>query len=272
MIFNGKLFNEKWKIKEMKSQFEEIKKIIFKAGEIFKEGFYSSKNITLKGKKDLVTEYDIKIEEFLKDEFEKFDYSIIAEESIQEEFCNSIIIDPIDGTTNFAHKIPHCCISVGVYENKKPKLAFVYNPILDEFYSAIAGEGAYKNGSKISVSKNDYFGRALIATGFPYSSADNKDDLDLIIKRLYNILPRCQDIRRFGSAALDLCYVAEGLTDGFYEINLKPWDVSAGILIVKEAGGEISNDSGKYFDMFDDKCIVATNGLIHNELLKNFDI
>jgi len=250
------------------NEFKEFKEIILKAGDIFKEGFYSSKEITLKGKKDLVTEYDIKIEEFLKKEFEKFDYSIIAEESVKDEFGNSIIIDPIDGTTNFAHQIPHCAISVGVYENKKPKYAYVYNPVLNEFYTAIRGEGAYKNDVKIYVSSNDYFQRALIGTGFPYSSADNTEDLDLVIKRLHNILPKCQDIRRLGSAALDLCYVAEGKYEGFYEINLKSWDVSAGILIVKEAGGVISNDKGIEFDMFSDKCIVASNGLIHSKLLK----
>jgi len=256
--------NGKLRIKE----FEEFKEIILEAGEIFKEGFYSPKEITLKGKKDLVTEYDVKIEEFLKEKFKNFGYSIIAEESIQEEFNNSIIIDPIDGTTNFAHQIPHCAISVGVYENKKPKYAFVYNPILNEFYTAIRGDGAYKNSEKINVSKNDYFQRALIGTGFPYSSADNTDDLDLVIKRLHKILPKCQDIRRLGSAALDLCYVAEGKYEGFYEINLKPWDVSAGMLIVKEAGGLVSNGAGKEFDMFNDKCIVASNGLIHKELIQ----
>ena len=255
------------------NEFEEFKEIILKAGEIFKEGFYSPKEITLKGKKDLVTEYDVKIEEFLKEGFKNFGYSIIAEESEKGEFNNSIIIDPIDGTTNFAHQIPHCAISVGVYENKKPKYAFVYNPVLNEFYTAISGEGAYKNGEKIQISKNDYFQRALIGTGFPYSSADNTEDLDLVIKRLHNILPKCQDIRRLGSAALDLCYVAEGKYEGFYEINLKPWDVSAGMLIVREAGGMISNDKGMEFDMFSDKCIVASNGLIHSKLLEllNFD-
>jgi myo-inositol-1(or 4)-monophosphatase len=254
----------------VKVKCNEFKEIILKAGEIFKEGFYSSKEITLKGKKDLVTEYDVKIEEFLKEKFSRFDYSIIAEESVKDEFCDSIIIDPIDGTTNFAHQVPHCCISVGVYENKKPKFAFVYNPILEEFFTAVAGDGAYKNGKKIKVSKMNDFQRALIATGFPYSSAENRDDLDLVINRLHTLLPHCQDIRRFGSAALDLCYVAEGMFDGFYEINLKPWDVSAGMLIVKEAGGIVSNEKGEEFDMFNDKTIVASNGIIHKEFLSYF--
>ncbi len=249
--------------------FNEIKEIILKAGEIFKEGFYSSKDITLKGKKDLVTEYDVKVEEFLKESFFKFDYSIIAEESVKDEFNNSIIIDPIDGTTNFAHQVPHCAISVGIYEEKKPKYAFVYNPILEEFFYAIRGDGAFLNGEKIKVSEGDYFQRALIATGFPYSSAENKEDLEIVVNRLHNILPACQDIRRLGSAALDLCYVASGRFEGFYEINLKPWDVSAGILIVEEAGGAVSNEFGEEYDMFKDKCIVASNGKIHKEFLSH---
>ena len=262
--------NEKLK---MKNEFNEFKEIIIKAGEIFKEGFYSSKSVTLKGKKDLVTEYDVKIEEFLKEKFAKFNYSIIAEESVKDEFDTSIIIDPIDGTTNFAHKVPHCCISVGVFENKKPKFAFVYNPILEEFFYAIKGGGAYKNDEKINVSTANNFQRALISTGFPYSGADNRDDLMWVVNRIKNILPACQDIRRFGSAALDLCYVAEGIVDGYYEINLKPWDVSAGMLILKEAGGVVTNIEGMEYDMFKDRCIVASNGFIHKELLSklNFD-
>lgn len=258
----------------MRDEIQEFKNIVLQAGEIFKEGFYSTKSVTLKGKKDLVTEYDVKIEEFLKKGFEEFGYSIIAEESVKEDFCDSIIIDPIDGTTNFTHKIPHCAISVGVYENKRPKYAFVYNPILNEFYFAKKGGGAFKNGLKINVSDSDNFQRALIATGFPYTSAESEKDLQIVIKNLKAVLPKCQDIRRLGSAALDLCYTAEGLYEGFYEINLKPWDVSAGILILQEAGGVVTDANGTQYDMFNDKCIVASNGLIHDKLvdLINIDI
>ncbi len=247
----------------------EFIKIIKKAGEIFKEGFEKRVEIHSKGIKDLVTDYDIKVEKYLIKEFNKFnEYTIIAEETLQERFFNSIIIDPIDGTTNFAHQIPHCAISVGVYENKFPKYAIVYNPILNELYYAKKGEGAYKNGQKIMVSCQDDFQRSLIATGFPYSSAENEKDLKWVVNKLSHILPRCQDIRRLGSAALDLCYVAEGKYEGFYEINLKPWDVSAGMLIVKEAGGIISDAYGNNFNMFEDRCIVASNGLIHEELIE----
>ena len=247
----------------------EFIEIVKKAGEIFKEGFEKKVEIHSKGIKDLVTEYDVKVEKFLIKEFEKYpEYSIIAEESIQEKFDNSIIIDPIDGTTNFAHQIPHCAISVGVYENRHPKYGIVYNPVLNELYYAKKGEGAYKNGKRISVSHQKCFQRSLIATGFPYSSAENEDDLKWVINKLNHILPRCQDIRRLGSAALDLCYVAEGKYEGFYEINLKPWDVSAGMLIVTEAGGIITNDCDDLYDMFKDRCIVASNGEIHDELIE----
>ena len=242
--------------------------IVKEAGEIFKEGFYKGVSVSHKGTKDLVTEYDIKVEKFLIERFSKFDYTIIAEETLQEKFENSIIIDPIDGTTNFAHKLPFTAISVGIYEKKLPKYAIVYNPVLDELFYAIKGEGAFKNGKKISVSKEDDFQQALISTGFPYSSAENEEDLKWVITKLKHILPRCQDIRRFGSASLDLCYVAEGKFEGFYEINLKPWDVSAGILIVHEAGGIVSNEYGNTYNMFEDKCIVASNGYIHKEFIE----
>ena len=243
--------------------------IILKAGEIFIEGYNKKLEIHSKGIKDLVTDYDVKVENFLIKEFkEKFpEYAIIAEESIQEKFDNSIIIDPIDGTTNFAHHIPHCAISVGVYEKKEPKYAVVYNPILKELFYAKKGEGAFKDGKKIGISTQNDFQRSLIATGFPYSSAECEEDLKWVINKLNHILPRCQDIRRLGSAALDLCYTAEGKYEGFYEINLKPWDVSAGMLIVNEAGGMISNEFGNNYDLFEDKCIVASNGIIHNEII-----
>ncbi len=243
--------------------------IIKEAGAIFKEGYFSlDKSVSFKGKKDLLTKYDVAVEEFLIKQFSKLPFNIIAEESQKDIFGNSIIIDPIDGTTNFVNQLPFCAISVGVFENKEPLYGFVYNPILDEFFYAQKNKGAFLNGKEIFVSDNSDFQRALISTGFPYSGAENKDDLEWVIERLEKILPNCQDIRRYGSASLDLCYVAKGSYDGFYEINLNPWDVSAGSLIVREAGGVVSNDSGKAYNMFEDRCIVASNGKIHKEFLE----
>jgi len=251
-------------------------KIVKKAGKILKKGYSSSKEVEFKAKKDLVTKYDVAVENFLKKEFKKVfkKFNIIAEESdnLNIEFKNSIIIDPIDGTTNFVNSVPHTAISVGVYKNKKPYMGIVYNPILDELYFAKNKKGAFLNGKKIKVSKETALQKALIATGFPYSSAENTKDLKDIVKKIEHILPACQDLRRLGAASIDLCMVARGVFEAYYEMNLKPWDVSAGIIILKEAGGQVSTINGEEFDMFKDKYIVATNGKVHNKLLDILDI
>lgn len=255
---------------------KELVKIIKKAGKILKRGFYSDKELTFKGKKDLVTKYDVAVEEYLKKEFSKCfkDFNIIAEESDNSkvEFNNSIIIDPIDGTTNFVNGVPHTAISVGVYKNKMPYIGVVYNPILDELYVAKSGKGAYLNGKKISVSIEDKLQTSLIATGFPYSSSENRDDLIDVVKRIEKLLPHCQDLRRLGSASIDLCMVSKGVFEAYYEMNLKPWDVAAGIIILAEAGGKITNIDGNEFDMFNDKYLVASNNKIHDQLLSKLDI
>lgn len=249
--------------------------IIKEAGEILKEGYFTNKDVNFKAKKDLVTKFDVGIEDFLKDKFLKefIDFNVIAEESDNSniEFNNSIIVDPIDGTTNFVNQLPHTCISVGVYKNKKPYIGIVYNPILDELYTAIVGEGAFLNGKKICVSVENDFQKALISTGFPYTSGTCEDDLNDVINKIKIILPKCQDIRRLGSAALDLCYVARGIYEGYYEMNLKAWDVSAGIIILKEAGGKITNLDGSEYILFENKYIVASNNEIHDVLIDNLN-
>lgn len=255
---------------------EKLIDIIKEAGEILKEGYFSNKDVTFKAKKDLVTKYDVAVENFLKEKFGKEfkDFNLIAEESDNSniEFNNSIIIDPIDGTTNFVNKVPHTAISVGVYKNKKPYIGIVYNPILDELYTAVVGEGAYCNGEKLQVSLEDNFHKALLSTGFPYTSGTCEDDLNDVIKKIKDILPNCQDIRRLGSAALDLCYVARGTYEGYYEMNLKAWDVSAGLIILQEAGGKVSTINGEEYTLFEDKYIVATNSKIHKDLIKHLNL
>jgi len=250
--------------------------IIKEAGVIFKEGYYSKKDVTFKAKKDLVTKYDVAVEEFLKKSFSKefSDFNVIAEESdnTNKIFSNSIIVDPIDGTTNFVNKLPHTAISVGVYIDKKPYIGIVYNPILDELYTAVVGEGAFCNGEKIEVSNEKDFQKALLSTGFPYSSGTCENDLNDVIKKIKQILPRCQDIRRLGAASLDLCLVARGVYEGYYEMNLKAWDVSAGLIILQEAGGKVSNLDGNKYELFENKYILASNGLIHKELVENLNV
>ncbi|MGE4382962.1 MAG: inositol monophosphatase [Arcobacter sp.] len=255
---------------------KELIKIIKKAGKILKKGYYSNKDVTFKAKKDLVTKYDVAVENYLKEKFtKKFkEFNIIAEESdnANVEFNNSIIIDPIDGTTNFVNGVPHTAISVGVYKDKKPYLAIVYNPILDELYEAKIGKGAFLNGKELKVSVESDLQKALLATGFPYTSGSSEDDLNDVVKKIKDILPLCQDLRRLGSASIDLCLVARGTFEGYYEMNLKPWDVSAGVLILSEAGGKITNINGDEYNLFEDKYIVATNGKIHDELIKNLNL
>ncbi len=252
-----------------------VKEIILEAGKILIEGYYSKKEVDFKAKKDLVTKYDIAIENFLKEKFKEFsDFNVIAEESDNTncKFDNSIIIDPIDGTTNFVNQVPHTSISVGVYKNKRAYFGIVYNPILGELYEAEVGKGAYLNGEKIEVSKEKVFQKALISTGFPYTSGSSEEDLNDVINKIKNILPKCQDIRRLGSAALDLCYVAKGIYEGYYEMNLKAWDVSAGIIILNEAGGRVSSLENKEYELFKTKYIVASNSYIHEEFIKNLEV
>ncbi|HHS92773.1 MAG TPA: inositol monophosphatase, partial [Campylobacterales bacterium] len=189
----------------------------------------------------------------------------------KSEFANSIIIDPIDGTTNFVNGIPHCAISVGVYKDKQPYIGIVYNPILDQLYTAEVGKGAFLNDEKITVNDDQDLMTSLMATGFPYTGASNRDDLDFVIQNMESILPKCQDIRRLGSAAIDICMIAAGNYGGFYEINLKAWDVSAAIIILSEAGGKVTNIDDEPFDMFTNKCIVASNGKIHEQILATLE-
>ncbi|RXJ90276.1 inositol monophosphatase [Arcobacter sp. CECT 8983] len=251
---------------------EKLIEIIKEAGTILKDGYFSNKEVNFKAKKDLVTKYDVAVENFLKDKFtnEFKDFNVIAEESDNSniEFNDSIIVDPIDGTTNFVNQVPHTCISVGVYKGKKPYIGIVYNPILDELYEAQIGQGAFLNGKKLEVSKENNFEKSLVATGFPYSNSTNQDDLNDVIEKIRTILPQCQDIRRLGSAAIDLCFIARGTYEAYYEMNLKAWDVSAGIIILQEAGGKFTSLDGSNYKLFEDKYIVASNGLVHDELIK----
>ena len=249
--------------------FSHIPDIIYKAGNIVKKGFYSDKNINFKGSVDLVTEYDVMCENYLKDNLSKLfpSFKIIAEESnnkdIWDNSGNNIVIDPIDGTTNFVHGVPHIAISVGIYENGKGKYGAVYNPILDEFYSAETSKGAFLNGKEIKVSKTDSLINSLTATGFPYK----QDNIGYTIGILEQVITKTRGIRRLGAASLDLCYTARGMFDIYYEEVLKPWDMAAGIIIVREAGGVATNMDGRAHNL-DSQSILAGNSVIHKEFLK----
>jgi myo-inositol-1(or 4)-monophosphatase len=176
------------------------------------------------------------------------------------------VIDPLDGTTNFAHGYPRFAVSIGVEHEGEPAVGVVYDPLLDECYHALAGGGAFRNGRPIRVSRETAFDRALLATGFAYDKRENDDNLT----EFRAVLKTARELRRDGSAALDLCYVASGRLDGYWEHKLKPWDVAAGGLIVREAGGRVTDRSGGGRWRSGEE-VVATNGALHAELLRVLD-
>lgn len=247
----------------------DLKEVAKEAGELLKEGFFSNKELSFKGKVDLVTDYDVAVEEkafsLLKSAFPE--HTLIGEESESESIhaLKAIYVDPIDGTTNFVHGIPMCALSIGIWEGGRPKAGVVYNPVLGELYSAEEDKGAFLNDQKIHVSEESAFINSLIATGFPYTKVEQGEDYRWVVEKLSNLLPKTRDIRRLGAASVDLCFVARGTLQAYYEINLKPWDIAAGIAILKEAGGVAwgeHGDSGR----IDDKLVIAGNERIVKNL------
>ncbi|MCX7678871.1 MAG: inositol monophosphatase [Spirochaetes bacterium] len=253
-------------------KFAEI--IAKKAGKILIEGFRAKETrISYKSMMDIVTNIDKESEEYLFNEISQRypNHTIVAEEGSCIETTSDIVwyIDPLDATNNYAHGIPFFCISIGVVSRttKNLLIGVVYDPIHDELFSAQQGCGATLNGSPIFVSSTDSFQRAFLATGFPVNRdivcRDN-------ITEFSQIAIQTMGIRRIGSAALDLCYTACGRFDGYWEPELKPWDMAAGALIVQEAGGMVTKYDGSAF-VPEYPEIVATNGKIHKELLRHIN-
>ncbi len=250
---------------------EKLINIVIECRELFLQGYHADKNVQYKGTVDLVTEYDVAIEERLSKSLQEAfpDFEIIGEESTKEitHPKKAIYIDPIDGTTNFIHGLPFCAISVGIWEDGRAIAGVVYNPVLDECFSAELGGGAYLNEKRIYVSKQDDFQQSLIVTGFPYTKVNKGEDYEWVLRTMANLLPLTRDIRRTGSASIDLCYVACAKFEAYYECNLKPWDVAAGLLIVEEAGGKVSNEKGEEYRL-GEHIILSSNTLVHDKLLQ----
>ena len=248
---------------------EFLEPLVREAGEIIREGFYKAKEIHYKSSVDLVTRYDVAVEEFLLPRLQALypDYQLVGEESTHEIPTTGrlIYIDPIDGTTNFVHSVPHVAISIGVWDEGQGIEGIVYNPILDELYYGQKGCGALFNGNPLRVSATSNLQDSLMATGFPYTKVLRGEDYRWVIAMIEKILPATRDVRRLGSASIDLCMVARGTFDGYYEINLKPWDVAGGIVILQEAGGRVSALSNLY--TMNERVIVASNGAIHQQLV-----
>ena len=251
--------------------YDRIKTIATSAGPLFLEGYTQAKTISYKSAVDLVTDYDVKIELYLKEKLAVAfsEYTLVGEETSEgiTHPDKAIYIDPIDGTTNFVHGIPFCAISIGIWEDGEPVAGVVYNPVLDELFYAEKGKGAFCNGEPLQVSEAQTLEKSLIATGFPYTKIEQGEDFRWVMKSIESILPYTRDIRRLGSAALDLCYVARGTFEGYFEINLKPWDVAAGVLMVKEAGGSVSRSDGGAYTL-DERVIVASNGRIQDAIVE----
>jgi myo-inositol-1(or 4)-monophosphatase len=239
------------------------------AGAIIRDNWQRSKSIDYKGAIDLVTtvdrESERKIVELLRDRFPN--HSILAEEETNLEKYDSAyrwIVDPLDGTTNFAHGYPQFCVSIALERSGQVLLGLVYDPLRGECFRAVKGQGATLNGTPIATSSTNELDKALLATGFPY---DHRENADFYLSYFKAFMTRCQGIRRGGSAALDLSYVACGRLDGFWEMKLKPWDTAAGALIVSEAGGKLSDFSGKPFSIWGSETLAANNS-IHEEMVK----
>jgi len=243
------------------------------AGSILRDGFGTTFKISSKKERhDLVTEFDIRSEQaiisHIKAQFPN--HTFLAEESgessseLTSDSTVRWIIDPLDGTVNFAHSIPIFAVSIAAEVNGKLSCGVIYQPLLDELFVAEKGNGARLNGKQIQVSSTPNLRESFLVTGFPYSVSENTSTF---VDNFHRFLKLGLPIRRLGSAALDLAYVSAGRFDGFWEIGLSPWDVAAGVLLIEEAGGKITQYSGDNY-VITDKSIVATNSLIHNEIIE----
>jgi myo-inositol-1(or 4)-monophosphatase len=241
---------------------------VVRAGDMMMASAGSALRVDKKGAIDLVTEVDLAVERMFRSLVaERFpDHAILAEElggsrSIPEGPC--WVFDPIDGTTNFAHGLPIFCSSVALEVGGVAQIAAVYDPNRRELFTAERGGGAFLNGQPMRVSSAAEMIDAMLVTGFPY---DVHQRLDEIVGLFREFVGRARDVRRLGSAAVDLCYVAAGRMDGFWERGLNPWDIAGGALLVEEAGGRVSLFSGAPFSSRSGE-VVASNGLLHEAML-----
>jgi len=243
----------------------------FKAGRALARDFGEVQNlqVSLKGPADYVSQADKKAESLIVRalQYARPAYGFLLEEGGEiagEDKQHRFIVDPLDGTTNFLHGIPHFAVSIGLESQGRMVAAVVYNPITDELYTAERGDGAFLNDRRLRVSARRRLEDCVIGTGIPHFGGRNHGSY---LVELRNIMAEAAGIRRMGAAALDLAYIAAGRLDGFWEDNLNPWDMAAGLLLVREAGGFVSDKAGGQ-DNFGRKNIVAGNEHIHAALMK----
>ena len=246
---------------------DEAVKAAREAGRMLRDNLGASREIIYKGEVDLVTNFDNKSQKMIFDHLAKNfpGHDFMAEEGLDRKNGSAYrwIFDPLDGTTNYAHRFPFFCVSIALEFNGEIVCGVVHDPTRDETFSGIKSEGAFLNGSKIEISSINDLDKSLLATGFPYDLRESEENN---ISHFNHFVVRAQAIRRCGSAALDLCYVACGRFDGFWELKLKPWDVAAASLIVQEAGGHLTDFKNREFSIHSPETL-GSNGLIHQQML-----
>ncbi|MBW5409997.1 inositol monophosphatase [Brachyspira hampsonii] len=250
---------------------KDAERIAIKAGKYSLKYFGCPKKVSKKGKTDLFTEVDLqnekKIKEYLLKCYPKFGfYGEESKDNNSKKF--TWIVDPIDGTSNFIHGYPFYCISIGLAYKGIPILGVVYAPLTNTVYKAHIKSKAYKNNKVIRVSSSNKLIESLIITGFYYNASVDNDFLHDRMVDFANMVKSTLALRRDGSAALDICMVAEGAADGFFEYGLSPWDICAGTIILKRAGGTVSNINMEEYDIFSKEQYIASNKKIHKEMVK----
>ncbi len=243
------------------------------AGGILIDRLGRALHVSNKGDIDLVTEADLAAEKFIIERIRSYypRHAILAEESGASDGATAIsgegewrwVIDPLDGTTNYAHGYPCFCVSIGIERAGKMELGVVYDPTRNEMFVAERGQGASLNERRMRVSDVDDLNRAMLCTGFPYNVRERSN----FARDFTNFTMQAQAVRRDGSAALDLAYVACGRFDGFWEDGLNPWDVAAGVLLIEEAGGRVTDYQGARLDIYTPK-VLASNGLVHEAMMR----
>lgn len=239
-----------------------------KVGERIAQKASRRKTISFKGEIDLVTQFDREAQRLIVRDLRKEypDFGILSEEDIDQQTDEPYrwIVDPLDGTTNFAHGLPIWAISIALEVRGRIALGIVYDPNRGEMFSGLKGRGARLNGRRIHVSTTRRLDRSLLVTGFPYDIRRSKQNN---LRQFSTFAVRARAVRRLGSAALDLCYTACGRFDGYWELKLSPWDQAAGSLILKEAGGRVTDFSGRRFDIYGNE-VLGTNGKIHGQMMR----
>jgi myo-inositol-1(or 4)-monophosphatase len=252
---------------------DKVIQIATEAGAIVRDGF--GKNFSVEYKtnvSNLVTEIDKKSEAaiiaFINKEFPT--HAVLAEESGIHKSTSEYmwVVDPIDGTTNFAHGLPIFSVSIGVQKNKETICGVVYDVMNNIIYSSEKGGGAFRDGQKLQVSSNGVLEKSNLVTGFPYNISDNPD---FAIERFVSFLKQSRAVRRLGSASIDMCLVATGVFDGFWEVELHPWDVCAAKLLIEEAGGIVTNFAGEQIDIYSQQ-FLACNKNIHEKMVEILSI